>query len=432
MIRKKNPKKPTQILKNLRLKFFFIIMAIITIVFGSIFSFASISVKILNEENYDAFSDFLIDHDGLQIADKTKEYHRYIDSRFSLFGGQPPIFAKDVPFDESKLRNFFSVKLTHSGKIIDIVSLHPINYSQDEIADLTDKILEIKQLSGNIEGLRYKVGEKHYGYITVFTDRKGDDNFYYILDKVFLLVYLFSMLLALILALILSKWALQPIKKAFIKQKQFVADASHELKTPLSVIGTNLDVLIDEVGNNKWFGYIDGEVKRMNVLVKDLLYLAKYDSSEMSYDFSSFNLSQAITAATLPFESIAFEQGLTFDVDIESNITYYGDVNRIKQLAVILIDNAIKNCTDNGMVRVNLKITGNKKIFSVYNTGEGLDTVQKKKIFERFYRTDSSRTRDTGGSGLGLSIATTIVQMHRAKINVQDKKGEWIEFSVSF
>ncbi len=187
-----------------------------------------------------------------------------------------------------------------------------------------------------------------------------------------------------------------------------------------------------KVGTNKWFGYIKDEVQRMSTLVKDLLYLAKCDSNEILYEFKEFNLSRAMYSATLPFESVVYEKGLDLQINIEPDLMYVGDENHIKQVAIIFIDNAIKNTKEKGQIIFTLKNQGGKKHLSVYNTGEGLDQSELKKVFERFYRSDVSRTRDTGGSGLGLSIAATIAEAHKAKIGVTSEKGKWVEFYVSF
>ncbi len=426
-----NGKKPEVMLKRLRLKFFAIIMGIISIVLGFIFLGANYTIKYLTEIQYQIFTDYLIESDGLKIASAAKQYRDQIKEYYLSIGDINVLaIQNNIPFDISTMRNFFTVKYSYSGEIIEIISLHPVNYSTDEINALTRSVFMSNEYNGEIEGLHYQLGKKEYGYIAVFVDRKSDDNMQYIMDIVFIVIFTFSLLFSFLLSLFLSGWALKPVRTAFNKQRQFVADTSHELKTPLAVINTNIDVLEYEIGENKWLKYIKGESKRMNLLVKDLLYLAKFDSSEMIYEFKWFNLSRGITSASLPFESLAFESGYTLEVTIENELLYYGDENRIKQLAIIFIDNAIKNCKENGYIKVSLKSHGSKKILSVYNTGEGLDDEQKKKIFDRFYRADASRARDTGGSGLGLSIAATIAQAHKTRINVNGVKGQWIEFSI--
>ena len=431
MIFNGNGKKPESMLKRLRIKFLAIILGIITLVLGVIFIFANFSIKYLNELQYKYFANFLIEQEDLKIATVAKQYRDHIKEYYlSIDELNVLAIQENLPFDIFSMRNFFIVKYNYTGKIIEIISSHPINYSNEEITELTQQVFHTKKYDGKIEGLDYHLGKKDYGYIAVYFDRKSDDNMYYLIESVLFTVFGFSFLLAFLLSFFLSSWALYPIKTAFNKQRQFIADTSHELKTPLAVMNTNIDVLEYEIGENKWLGYIKAESHRMNELVKDLLYLAKYDASEMIYDFKTFNISRAIENASLPFESLAFETGFTLELDIEPNLHYYGDENRIKQLAIIFIDNAIKNCNEGGTIKVSLSFHNSKKILSVYNTGQGLNEEQKKKIFNRFYRADVSRARDTGGSGLGLSIAATIAQAHKTRINVHTEEGQWIEFSI--
>ncbi len=422
----KRDRKSNKVLLRLRWKFFAIILATISIVLLSLFALAKQGLENAIDNDFKYISNYLVQTDGLSMPsfEDTAEIYPFLEALdFVMQNSRESI-------DFAKLRNSFSVKIAKDGLLLGTVSRFPVNYSPEEIAELSNLVFEAESEYGNIDGLRYQIAEKAYGYLIVFMDRRMMDVILYRVDTVFFFVYVFAMILSAIISIFLSNWALQPIKAAFNKQRQFVADTSHELKTPLAVINTNLDVLEEEMGDNKWFSYIKGEAHRMSLLVKDLLYLAKYDSSEMMYDFINFDLSRSLTKAVLPFESLAFESGYTFEVAIEEGITYKGDENRIKQLAIIFIDNAIKHCSEKGTIKVSLKQQGNKKVFSVYNTGEGLDDKQKKKIFERFYRTDVSRTRDTGGSGLGLAIASTISQAHKAKIVVNSVKGEWIEFSL--
>ncbi len=159
----------------------------------------------------------------------------------------------------------------------------------------------------------------------------------------------------------MSSWAINPVKVAWDKQKQFVADASHELKTPLAVINTNVDVLLSAQKNGegekdslKWLGYIKTEVERMSKLVNNMLYLTKVDSNEATMNVMEFNLSNAVTNAVLPFESVAFESDRNLVFEAEPDIYYEGDEERLKQVAVVLTDNAIKNCNSGGGVDVKL------------------------------------------------------------------------------
>ncbi|MBO4508920.1 MAG: hypothetical protein J5747_09810 [Spirochaetaceae bacterium] len=339
-------------------------------------------------------------------------------------------FSLEQPFDNSSMRNYFSVKLDSAGNITDVISPFPLHFTDEEISELTHSVILKDADFGFLGGIGYMLAKKSYGYIVVFGEVQAEANLHARIFRISLYLYLISLVVSVVIAWFLSRWAVEPVRVAFDKQKRFVADASHELKTPLAVISANLDVLAGETGENKWIGYIRGEIKRMSKLVKDLLYLAKCDSQEVKYQFCSFDLSRAVMSSVLPFESTVFEQEKTLETDIAENVQYTGDESAIKQVAVILLDNAVKHTEPGAVIKVTLSVSGNKKVLSVRNTGAGISAEDQTRIFERFYRTDKSRARDTGGYGLGLSIAKSIADIHHAKISVNSVEGEYAEFSL--
>lgn len=255
-------------------------------------------------------------------------------------------------------------------------------------------------------------------------------------------IFFVSILISALVAWFLAKRSVRPVEEAFDTQKQFIADAGHELKTPISVVAANVDALAGEIGDNKWLGYIKYETQRMAHLINDLLYLAKNDAGRVPMMYSCLDLSRVVEAAVLPFESIVFEQEKQLELAIEEGIQWIGDSGGISQVVVILLDNAIKNSSAGAQIRVSLSMEQNRRgqgkfgkghshpVVTVYNQGEGLSQEEMKQVFKRFYRGDSSRTRETGGCGLGLSIAQAIAQAHNGTISVEGQQGSWISFSL--
>jgi signal transduction histidine kinase len=240
-----------------------------------------------------------------------------------------------------------------------------------------------------------------------------------------------------VISIFLARWAVKPINSAWEKQKQFVADASHELKTPIAIIEANTDVVLSNPDDlvkeqSKWLEYIKNETQRMTKLVQQLLFIAKFDSGEERLVFENFDISELVSGMCLVFEPLIFEKGKALETGIDPDLKINGDADKIKQLVTILIDNAIKHSDENGKVYVALteeKQKGKVKLI-VANTGEPIPQESQDKIFERFYRVDKSRARATGGSGLGLSIAKTIVENHKGSINVYSRPGELTRFVV--
>lgn len=254
------------------------------------------------------------------------------------------------------------------------------------------------------------------------------------------LVYTFSGVAVIMLIVIFfisgffADRSIKPVKEAYDKQKQFVADASHELKTPLTVINTNVDVLLSNEDDNirthsKWLHYIKSEVERMTKLTNDLLYLTQVDYSEKKMIFSNLDFSETVENVILTMEAAIYEHNITFNYDIDPGLTVYGNSEQLQQVTMILLDNALKYTNKKGKIDVSLKKAHNSIVFSITNTGEGIGKEHLDKIFDRFYRTDKSRARESGGYGLGLSIAKAIVEQHKGRIYAKSTVNESTTFT---
>lgn len=323
------------------------------------------------------------------------------------------------------------VLLDNQNNIKEVIVENQSSYDADKAASLVTSALKNNNKTGTLGNLRYLLEDKPYGKIMVFMDNSAESENSSRLIFTSFVIGGISVIIVFFVAMCLSRWAIKPVKKSWEKQKQFVADASHELKTPLTVINANIDVLTSDSNNNKWLGYIKEETKRMNLLVNNLLYLAKSDIKENSSPFSQFDLSQAVKSSVLPFESIIYEANKKLHLRIEEGIFYYGDEHAIKRVVIALLDNAVKNCKASGRIDVSLITSGNKKILIVYNTGDSIPDNEKDRIFERFYRVDTSRVREEGGYGLGLSIVKSILDAHKGKIMVESPSEGGVKFIVS-
>jgi signal transduction histidine kinase len=249
------------------------------------------------------------------------------------------------------------------------------------------------------------------------------------LTALIILICIYGLLFFIVWAL--SFKVFSPIKEAFFKQKQFISNASHELKTPLTIISANADVLSQDV-DNQWLQNIKDQANRMNDLVADMLSLAKIDEGKIRIKKEKFNISQIVLGSSLPFDAVAFEKGKTLTLNVEDNIEYFGDIQSVKNIVNILIDNAVKHADNGGDVNLTLKKESTKIVLSVFNTGSQIPDDDVDKIFERFYRGDTSRSRDSGGSGLGLSIAKSIADRNKWKISAKSKLNESMVITVIF
>lgn len=230
---------------------------------------------------------------------------------------------------------------------------------------------------------------------------------------------------------IIAKWIVDPVEETFEKQKQFISDASHELKTPLTIIQASTEILEEKPNEKKYVSNIKTETVKMNKLVNSLLELSRTDNLETKKVYSTIDLSKLVKNKSLSFESLMFENKMTLETNIEPNIKFNCDGEKIKELLGILLDNAIKYGDKNSKISVGLLRNKNEIILSVKNKGNEIPKAEREKIFERFYRVDKSRNRKEGSYGLGLAIAKNITEIHHGKIRVECENGFTI-FSVTF
>lgn len=330
-----------------------------------------------------------------------------------------------------------SIDLDNSGNIIRASTL--LDLDTDTLEELTSAALINPESSSTVkvDGTNYaflKLTSNH-GTKIVFLDKSDYETLLFQLLETFIIVGAVSLIFLLAISIYLTNKSIQPIKDTFEKQKQFIADASHELKTPLAIIRTNTSLVLsnpyDSVKNqSKWLNYISTQTDRMSELINEMLSLAKLDVEENKAIFTTINLSKTVESMILGFEAIFFENGILLDTNIEKNISINGDEESIKKLFSIIMDNAIKYTNKNGKVDVTLIQDKNKVKLKIMNTGEGIPSEHLEKIFERFYRVDSSRVRETGGYGLGLSIAKSIVEQHKGKIHAESNIGKDTTFVI--
>ncbi|PYE44272.1 HAMP domain-containing histidine kinase [Paenibacillus barcinonensis] len=281
----------------------------------------------------------------------------------------------------------------------------------------------------------YVVDPSGEGYMIVFMDVTAQQGILTNLIYTFAVVGLVMLIVIYFLSRYFANRSIAPVREAFEKQKQFIADASHELKTPLAIINTNTDVLLanqeDTIVNQaKWLHYIKAETERMSGLTSDLLYLTQMEEARSSLIHTTFNMSDAVESIILPMEAVIFEKNISLDYNIEPNLNVHGNGEQIKQVILILLDNAVKYSGPKGSVNVTLQKQNYDVLLTVANTGEGIAPEHLDRIFDRFYRTDSSRARKHGGHGLGLAIARSIVEQHKGEIYAKSVVGEGASFHV--
>jgi signal transduction histidine kinase len=326
------------------------------------------------------------------------------------------------------LFSYFSLELNRQGDVM-ASGASPYDLTdRDVLAQLLGGVLDRREKVGVLEefSLRYYHTSSPGGHRIVFADLSSERNLRSNLIKTCLFIGGGSFLLFFIISLFLARWAIKPGEQAWTQQKQFVADASHELKTPLTVILTNAELLQNQACDSQQQEQCSNSIlsmaSQMRGLVERLLELARVDSGTSGMVFSNLDFSTLVSDSILPFEPLFFEQGLQLNSQIASDLSVHASPSHLRQLMDILLDNGMKYSSPSGTVDVCLKRYGNHALLTVATPGDQISREDLKNIFKRFYRVDKARSIN-GSYGLGLSIAQRIITEHRGKIWAESYRG---------
>ena len=388
-------------IKRLRIKFVCINMTIVTImlcvIFGLVLHFTSVSME---KESIEMMQSVALDPLQLGIPGK------------GASGVRLPYFALQLgPGGELLASGGGYYDLTDRALLNELISLSSVQ----KTGVLSDY------------GLRYVRVVTPTMQCIVFADMSSEINTINNLLQNCLLIGAASFIIFLMISILLARWAVKPVAVAWEQQRQFVANASHELKTPLTVILSNAQMLAENVEDPELRKRMTASIltvsQQMKDLVTKLLNSAQVDQGSGAMQFSAVDLSHTVTNALLPFAPIFYEQGMELDSVVQDDIWVQGSQPHLIQVVNILLDNAQKYGVEHGHTRVTLRQQGKKScLLTVANEGKALSGQELKNIFKRFYRADAARER-TGSYGLGLSIAEGIVQAHRGKIWAESKDG---------
>ena len=409
-------------LKKLQHKFVGIaIIALVTIVFVELFS-----VNIVNVYQHDSDARSLL----LLIAENDGVLPNSSFGRTASYGAFWNPFGKvQVNVETPYSTRYFVVKL-HGNVVTDISTSNVASVSNQDAFEYASEVYNEAPGYGFLDNYRYyyQTDVLTGNAIMVFLDFERDLESTFTLASISLLVGIVCIILLTFPVYLLSKNALAPVKRSIEKQKQFITDAGHELKTPLAIISADADVLEMCDGENEWVSSIRSQTKRMSGLVHDLVELSKLDEVAQKTEHIEFNLSEAVLDTAMNFEPIAKSKGLTLTLDVRPDVSFKGNEGELRQLVSILCDNAVKYAESE--IRISLSKSARSIVLEAYNDCEAVEKEKLPRLFDRFYRADTSRSRETGGYGIGLSIAKAIVERHKGKISATTADGRSILFKV--
>lgn len=333
---------------------------------------------------------------------------------------------------------YFTVSYNKDGSLERIDTGHIAAVSSSDAICYAEAAAEKGGQNQYIDNFKYIISEKENGgTLYIFLDCQKDiatkNSFLAISVSIAFTGYL----LVCIMIIIFSKRAVKPFIEGYEKQRRFVTDAGHEIKTPLAIISANTEVIEMTSEPSEWTESIKNQITRLDGLIANLMSLARMEENSVKYMFREFDFSSAAKDTVEPFIILAETKGKRLETHIENSLLYTGDEGAIRQLISILVENAVKYCDDGGVIRVELHISSKRKNIQleVINSCENPPEGDLSKLFDRFYRYDESRSRDDGepksGYGVGLSIAKAVCEVHKGKISAKTDKGN-ITFTAVF
>lgn len=391
----------------------FVLITMITLFF--ILSLIILAATSLNYYNMnsraDAFLELLSENQG----NISKEDLRSLNEQ--------SFYTENIPYE----MRYFIVDFK-DDTVID--RSHMESISEEEGKILSGFMLKNEGNKGTIQNMRYLIDRDHSQLyvLNIYEGQKAFENFF--VNTVFISVM--SLFAVFIIVSVFSKKAIKPMTEGLLKQRRFITDAGHEIKTPLSIIAANCEVLELQYGRNEWIESTQNQVRRMNLLIKNLLTLAKMDEENIDIHFVTLNLSEIAEEIIQPFTVLADQKGIEVQKRIEKNLYISADLNRISHLISILMDNSIKYTPVDGVIEIYLERKGKNIIFDFINTVEKMPEGNLERLFDRFHREDDSRTSEGGGYGIGLSLARAVVKSHGGRIRASKAEKDKIRFRVEF
>ncbi len=331
------------------------------------------------------------------------------------------------PEDEFTTR-FFTVYCDLSGEVKGISRDHISSVDEETAKAYTEKILLKGKEKGYYGEYRYQVKTDASGITVLFLNVAKDMQFMRTLLLVSLVIGVCSFLVVFVLIFVFSGYAVRPYIKNIERQKRFITDAGHELKTPITSIATSADIAAMEHEGDEWIANIQKQSARLSKLVGNLVALSRLDEEMPFPEKDTFSLSDAAWESAEPFAVIAKAEGKKYRQNIEENLALYGERNAVQQMLSILLDNAVKYSDRGGEIRLDIYRRKKKIYIEVFNTCDLPDVSELERVFDRFYRLDESRSAAGGGTGIGLSMAQAIAENHGGRIEVKSQSGKTIRF----
>lgn len=329
--------------------------------------------------------------------------------------------------ESSRYFTVFYYRMT--GRYIVDVS-HITAVSSEQAETFAAELIEKQKRDGFVGSYRFTTTEYADGVLYIFLDCSSELSSFRVFLWASVIIGTIGCVVIFFLIWLLSRLAFRPVAESYEKQRQFITDAGHEIKTPLTIIDANCEILEMTEGENEWTRSIRNQVKRLTEMTENLVYLSRMEENPERMQKVDFSLTDAVTETAEPFVPLAETRGKVLVIEAERGVSYCGDESSVRKAVSILLDNAVKYASEGGTIRIALKTAGQSRIISVENPAEGIAPGRHDEFFDRFYRADSSRNSSTGGHGIGLSIAKAVAEAHGGKIACRSEDGKTVVFTL--
>ena len=402
-------------IKKLRRKFIWIAMCSMIFVLGTIVTV----INVINYSKADEYSDKVIS----VLMDNEGGFPQNFPMRPGLGNnGMTP----ETPFEA----RFFTVMLNDNGEVVFSDTKQIAAITPQTAEKYAKNLYANGETAGMYDDYKYRVKETDEGTLYIFLDCTREMNSFRGFLQTSILISIGGLAVVFILIIIFSRIALKPVEESYQKQKHFITNASHDIKTPLTIINAGAEVIELEHGEGEWTKEIKKQTQRLTALTDKLVFLSRMEEENQKISMREFNLSELIEEAVAPYENMTKAKGFIFSFDCQSGIIYKGNEEMLSQAIALLMDNAIKYTNENGYITVSLKKTLKGIELRFKNTANDVKEGNNNEIFERFYRADKSRNSGTGGHGIGLSVVKAIVTAHKGKIAAYSADGKSMEFLI--
>ena len=395
-------------MKNVKKRFIILTLIAILLLLTALVIAMNFVNYIYEIREADSLLDFLSKHKGeLPEADESLD----------------EVISSEVALENLYETRYFSVLLDSDGTVLSIDNGSITNLEKNTATELASEALNSERTKGFAKTYRFRKEEEKQTVRITFLDHKQKIRACFRFLRFSILCSVVGFLLISSAIIFFADRLIRPITESYEKQKRFITDAGHEIKTPLTIINANVDILEMEHGKNEGFDEVRLQCERLTALTQELVLLARMEEGQNALQTVEFPVSEVVEEAVAPFKTISENHGLLLSANIKPLLSMQGDQKSITRLVSILMDNAMKYTPAGGKVSVSLKKQGRGVALSISNdTAEPVDPQEFHHVFDRFYRMDNSRNSETGGYGIGLSVAKTIVLAHGGKISAWTTK----------